>query len=360
MALTVSCRCGKKLAVKEEHFGKRVRCPVCQTVCLVPARPKLLEPAPAAPADDGLPDLVPLPEGELPKHTHIDILEEVEDEGTLQIQEGQTESVDLSVAGGIASISLDAGPIDCLAYGPDHLTAVAADEDTVYFLDLPAKDRIPARPMHRDPITCLAISPDSLMALSGDEDGGLLLWDVPRRKSGRWLEGHRYEVTSVAFSPFGKLAVSGDTDGTIRLWNLGTGKAIPLDQARWEEAVNCVCFSRDSSRILAIGSRGKARMWNARTGEVACKMQRGAQNLYSAAFASDGAYVLASSGGEFKVNRWTLPSGDRKSCFDGYAETHPRIEKTLVSPNGRAVLALGFKVEYGARIRDQSPTFTER
>lgn len=37
MAITVSCECGKKLKVKEELAGKKVRCPECQATMVVPS-----------------------------------------------------------------------------------------------------------------------------------------------------------------------------------------------------------------------------------------------------------------------------------------------------------------------------------
>ena len=38
MPIPVRCSCGRTLAVKEEHAGKKVRCPVCRAVLEVPAR----------------------------------------------------------------------------------------------------------------------------------------------------------------------------------------------------------------------------------------------------------------------------------------------------------------------------------
>jgi len=39
MPIPVRCSCGKTLAVKEEHAGKKVRCPACRAVLEVPAPP---------------------------------------------------------------------------------------------------------------------------------------------------------------------------------------------------------------------------------------------------------------------------------------------------------------------------------
>jgi WD40 repeat protein len=204
-------------------------------------------------------------------------------------------------------------------------------------------------------------SADGLWALSGDDAGYLLLWDVPRRQPVRWLQGHRGRIRCLAFSPGGGQAVSGDTSGVVRLWDVATGQARAVDQEPpWEEAVNCVAFSPDGRLVLGIGGQGKARLWSARTGELLCKLARGSANLRSAAFSPDGAYILAGAREEFKVRRWDVRSGERVPCFAGFAQRHPRIQGTMVAPNARAVLALGYAEEYGPRHRDDSPTFTER
>ncbi len=36
MAITVTCQCGKKLGVKDDMAGKKVKCPACQSVLTVP------------------------------------------------------------------------------------------------------------------------------------------------------------------------------------------------------------------------------------------------------------------------------------------------------------------------------------
>ena len=37
MAISVACECGKRLAVRDEMAGKRVKCPACMSVVPVPA-----------------------------------------------------------------------------------------------------------------------------------------------------------------------------------------------------------------------------------------------------------------------------------------------------------------------------------
>src|SRR5262249_6444839 len=38
MPILVPCSCGKKLQIKDELSGKRIRCPACQAVVAVPKR----------------------------------------------------------------------------------------------------------------------------------------------------------------------------------------------------------------------------------------------------------------------------------------------------------------------------------
>jgi WD40 repeat protein len=119
--------------------------------------------------------------------------------------------------------------------------------------------------------------------------------------------------------------------------------------------VNHVCFSPDGQRILGVGNEGKARLWSLRTGDIVLKMQKGSGGLRSAAFGQEGAVVVASSGDEFKVNRWDLQTGERQRCFIGYAQKHPRVKETFVSPNGCGLLALSHRDEYGPRERTDAP-----
>jgi hypothetical protein len=345
MPLTVSCRCGQLLAIQPEHVDKAVACPKCRAVVTVPAPAP--SPPPADPPDEEI-RLIPLEDGEeLPELIPIDD----EDGGSYQVQSEDQAGVNLAVSGDLGVIRLRADSIGCLAYGPDHRTGLAADEEKLFFLDLKARNGSPTGPMHGADIRCLALSADGQCALSGDARGGLLLWDVARRKPVRWLDGHRRELTSIAFAPGGRLAASADAGGILRLWDLGTGRVYPLPQAHCDEPLNCVCFSPDGRLVLAISEQGKARQWDLHTGQVGVRMEKGCSDLGSAAFGPDGTYALASSTAEYRVRRWDIRTGQRQRCFGGFAKRHPHIQGTFVCPNGRAIVAVGFSNEFRGRTR---------
>jgi hypothetical protein len=63
MAIAFSCSCGKQLRAREEFAGRKIKCPGCQTVLVIPA------PAPvevSAPAATEIPPALPVQEPILP------------------------------------------------------------------------------------------------------------------------------------------------------------------------------------------------------------------------------------------------------------------------------------------------------
>jgi hypothetical protein len=63
-------------------------------------------------------------------------------------------------------------------------------------------------------------------------------------------------------------------------------------------------------------------------------------DLRSAAFTPDGTCILASSWAYFSVNCWSVSTGKLQPCFADIGERQPHIRKTLVAPNGRAIIAI--------------------
>src|SRR5262245_14159657 len=252
MPLTLLCACGHRLHVPESSVGKKVSCPNCLGTVAVPD-PRAVT---RIPAHD--------PEEPVPEIADIETLNDEEEATKGERYAMRIESEVRERQGGqgeLGYISLHRYPIICLAYGCDDTTALAADEETVFLLDLKTLQAWPLRRMHSRRIKSLSISADGRFGLSGDEEGGLLLWDLLKRKPLRWLDGHRDEVRTSAFSADGIWAASGGEGAPVRLWKLPEGERIPLEQGRLEHAVNCVCFSHDSRLLLAIGDEGRARLW---------------------------------------------------------------------------------------------------
>jgi WD40 repeat protein len=328
MSLSLHCGCGNRFVVLDVAAGTTVRCSRCQASLAVPALPVREEPV--ADGDDvGA-------EGDKTAYAMRDL--------------GQT-GTDLGVAAHLGHVRLTGDTVDCLAYGADHVTAVAGGDNDVFFLDLTARNSVRGQGMHHGTIRCVSLSPDCRLALSGDQSGGLLLWDVAGKRPLRWLDGHRGEIKTVTFSPDGKWAASGGAGGAVRLWEIPSGEMLALDRGQLEQAVNCLCFSPDSRKLAAIGEFGRARLWSVALRETVGKLEKGADNLHSAAFSKDGTYVVASKEEGFKVVKWNVETGERQRCFAGSDERLHRGQRTWVTPDGRCVLSLNRVTNYGHRNR---------
>jgi hypothetical protein len=343
MPVKLACPCGQVLTV-EEGSGS-VLCPHCQRSLALPAPPENLPD----------PETCQLREEVFEIH-NIEVIEEEEGDTSYAVEVDDRVVHQFAATGALTEMRLKRGSITRLAYGPDDATALAADDQDLYFLDLKARTWTPTRPMHGDEITCLTFSPGGRLALSGDGRGGLLLWDVLQKKPLRWLNGHRSEVRTGAFAPDGTSAATAGTGGLVRLWHMPSGKPLSLDDAQFDDYVTGLCFAPDGRLLMAVGENGTARLGRLPGGEPAGKLAKGSDYLHSLAFTRDGASVLAGSRHRFKVCKWDLPTGERRPCFRGFADRLPNVRKTWVSSDGYRLLALSsVVVDRGGRERSDDP-----
>lgn len=251
--------------------------------------------------------------------------------------------LDLTTVGPRSEVRVDADAIECLAYGANHKTHLAAADDEVFCLDFDRRISTPLARMHSGEIGRLAISADCRLALSGDADGGLLLWDLVRYEPLRWLDGHRSAVTAVAFSTDGMHAASGSDGGAVWLWNIATGERLPLPQGQLESRINCVAFSPDGRLLVAIANNGKSRLWSVADRAIAGKLEAGSAALHTVAFTQSGQSIVAGSSKRFKVCKWDVPGGTRQPAYMGFSNKQPRIRRTWVTSQANCLLALSHR-----------------
>ncbi len=85
-------------------------------------------------------------------------------------------------------------------------------------------------------VLCVAVSPDGKTLASGGDDSTIRFWDVASGKERNTIQvadGAEW-IGSLAFSPDGKAAASGGSGSganTVKLWDIGTRKAVTLEDS---------------------------------------------------------------------------------------------------------------------------------
>ncbi|MGW4643360.1 caspase, EACC1-associated type [Sphaerisporangium sp. NPDC004334] len=175
--------------------------------------------------------------------------------------------------------------------------------------------------------TRLAISRDGRTLAVSAEDGGVLLWDLPRRRQMKTIAGDDVgrSVSSLAFSPDGSLLAAGGYDSHVRIWDHAAGDRPLADLTGHIAQVNSVEFSPDGATLASAGSDGVVQLWSTRGTFLTGRFSPGitvafspARNLLAVAEMSD-------------VVLYSMPARRRVAAFPGLGHTPMAV---AFSPDG--------------------------
>jgi WD40 repeat protein len=105
---------------------------------------------------------------------------------------------------------------------------------------------------------------------------------------------HEDRVIAVAFSPDGKTVLTGSVDGKARLWDAETGQPLSPPMAH-QDSVHAVAFSPDGKTVLTGSWDNTARLWDAATGQPLGPPMTHRDRVLAVAFSPDGKTVLTGS-----------------------------------------------------------------
>jgi WD40 repeat protein len=186
--------------------------------------------------------------------------------------------------------------------------------------------------------TALAVRPDGLLAIAfggRNSRGGLVLYDLTRRRQLHSSASHVGMVAQLAFSRDGSRLASASHDKTIKVWDVASGKEL-LDLAGHDHWVQTVAFSPDGHTLASGGQDNTVRLWQGRLGREVFTW-RGTRHILAVAFSPDGRGLAASLGAQTHV--LDLESG-RRALSVGDAEDPVVTMALAFSPDGK-LLAQG-------------------
>lgn len=147
-------------------------------------------------------------------------------------------------------------------------------------------------------------------------------------------------VSSVAFSPDGTLVASGCMNGKARVWDAKTGELRRVFGIASSRLINAIAFSSDGETLAAAGIHmdKTVKLWNVRTGSLLRKLAGHTDvEIHAIAFSPDGAR-LASAGNDATVRVWDVSTGDLQHTLKSHKGA---VTAITFSPDGKTVASGG-------------------
>ncbi len=176
---------------------------------------------------------------------------------------------------------------------------------------------------------------------SGGEDLRGFEWDYVLRRirqaSLLTIKGHSQYDSSVVFCPNGQCLASASSDGKAKFWDARTGQEC-LTLKGHTSPVLSVAFSPDGQRLASGSSDNTVKVWDARTGQERLTLKGHTSVVTSVAFSPDGER-LASASYDQTVRVWDAWTGQRRFTIKGHAWY---VTSVAFSPNGERLASASY------------------
>jgi WD40 repeat protein len=273
-------------------------------------------------------------------------------DGAVQVRDAATGATLYSLKGHKAAVF-------SVAFSPDGWQLATASQDgTVKVWDADMTREIPGRLGQQDdlagpqlslqgpdgkPFRAVTFSPDGRW-LAGTS-ATVLVWEAATGRRVLSLPC-RSAATGAKFSPDSRLLAI-PSDGGVIVREASTGKQILVIRGEDEPRVRSVAFSPDGRRLVTVGERRKAQLWDISQGKgevtVPLLVFKAYQNV---AFSPDGRLVASSSPNKPVMNLWDVSQGQGE------------LTRPLLTLNTFAYSGVAFSPDGRLRASSNSPTGT--
>ncbi|MBI1918529.1 MAG: WD40 repeat domain-containing protein [Planctomycetes bacterium] len=217
------------------------------------------------------------------------------------------------------------GPVMALAWCAESRLVSAGADKRIYIWEMPegkALYTLTASAVVR----ALAASPDG-KRLASAEEAAVQLWDASTGKATSKLTGPTDALLCVAFSPDGTRVAAGGYDSRLYLWDLATGKKLvdvpahPPIPANTEErpltVVDAVAFSPDGKEVAVGGADGRIHQFGAADGKLLRSLSGHTSAVTSLVYHPAGP-LLVSGSKDGSVRLWNPANGQALKTLEGH------------------------------------------
>jgi RNA polymerase sigma factor (sigma-70 family) len=169
------------------------------------------------------------------------------------------------------------------------------------------------RQRHATSTSRAAFTPDNNTVIVSDMGGWVIYWDVATGKEIRRLRADPSNISAMALSPDGKRLAIG-TWGKVRLLDARTGAPV----STWEvtnDAVTQIAFTPDG-KTAGLRYQGKSiELWDVAHGKKLHTLEGHTGNVFTFAFAPDGKTLASGGWKDPNVRIWDVATGRQVRAF---------------------------------------------